>query len=69
MVNVTFTPCPTTVATYGPTVLDDAATETAPNVGIDNKGLVVGRNTTIKEGQSYQKVPIHDIIKGYGDKV
>jgi len=23
------------------------------NVGIDNKGLVVGRNTTIKEGQSY----------------
>jgi len=23
------------------------------NVGIDNKGLVVGRNTVIKEGQSY----------------
>ena len=39
------------------------------NVGGDNAGLVVGRNTVIKAGESYQKCPIHDLTKGYGERV
>jgi len=39
------------------------------NVGIDNNGLLFGRNTAIPDGQNYQKTPIHALTKGYGEKI
>lgn len=39
------------------------------NVGMDNTGLLFGRNTAIPAGQSYMKTPIHELTKGYGAKV
>mmetsp|Transcript_66712 Transcript_66712/g.169063 ORF Transcript_66712/g.169063 Transcript_66712/m.169063 type:complete len:420 (+) Transcript_66712:74-1333(+) len=38
------------------------------NVGIDDSGLVVGRNKVCEPGQSYQKVDVWTVLQGYGDK-
>jgi len=39
------------------------------NVGIDETGLVVGRNTVIAPGENYQKTDVFALLDGYADKV
>jgi len=38
------------------------------NVGVDDAGLVVGRNTTITPGETYQKVDVWSLLDGYSEK-
>lgn len=33
------------------------------NCGVDDSGLIVGRNTVVPEGESYQKVPVHELLR------
>jgi len=39
------------------------------NVGVDNGGLVVGRNTIVAPGDTYQKTNIWALLEGYPEKV
>eukprot|EP00933_Yihiella_yeosuensis_P024700 TRINITY_DN19144_c0_g1_i1.p1 TRINITY_DN19144_c0_g1~~TRINITY_DN19144_c0_g1_i1.p1 ORF type:complete len:434 (+),score=122.22 TRINITY_DN19144_c0_g1_i1:78-1379(+) len=39
------------------------------NVGIDDSGLLVGRNLTIEPGQTYQKVDVWKLFEGFEEKV
>lgn len=39
------------------------------NVGVDDAGLVVGRNTVIAPGEKYQKTDVFALLDGYPDKV
>lgn len=39
------------------------------NVGVDNCGLVVGRNTIVAPGDTYQKTNIWTLLEGYPEKV
>mmetsp|Transcript_172495 Transcript_172495/g.419565 ORF Transcript_172495/g.419565 Transcript_172495/m.419565 type:complete len:421 (-) Transcript_172495:170-1432(-) len=38
------------------------------NVGVDNAGLVVGRNVAVKPGENYQKVDVWTLLKDYPAK-
>mmetsp|Transcript_30357 Transcript_30357/g.66460 ORF Transcript_30357/g.66460 Transcript_30357/m.66460 type:complete len:416 (+) Transcript_30357:65-1312(+) len=38
------------------------------NVGIDNRGLMVGRNLVIEQGDSYQRVDVRTVLEGYSEK-
>lgn len=38
------------------------------NVGVDNTGLIVGRNTVVAPGDTYQKVKIWALLEGYSEK-
>jgi len=39
------------------------------NVGIDNRGVVVGRNQVVEPGESYAKVDVWTLFTGYPEKV
>jgi len=39
------------------------------NVGVDNTGLLVGRNTVVEPGANYQKVDVWTLLQGYPEKV
>lgn len=39
------------------------------NVGVDDAGLIVGRNTIVAQGETYQKVEVWSLLEGYPEKV